>query len=787
MRKKLGLAFLLSLGIVATTSLGFSSWIIPALTFVASPSGDDSVRAVAYVESTGNRYASIERAVEAANSLGGTQTVYVIPEVSSIVSGGSGSYVIDPIVVRESISISSGVSLVLPYGLSDGSPQVISDSVSGGSLADSTAARVATNLKTEVLLDDGVTLTISPGATLTVGGSIGESGNLIGAELGPYAQISMLAGSSIVCYGNLNVYGYIKPLLPASGDAISEDAYPKLTIMPSGGSVPNVLVPLVVYDFSSGTTILNRYNSQLFPFNIYDIPNISVPFDIHYGSVFRGTTYFNLGIQQLNINVGFNPIIDLVGTDNSSAIIRLSSSGSHVIVENEPASSFDVVFNDQAYKSNLTIDDHTAPKSKSYYSVFGDCQINNLSFELTVEQGVGSVGAWLINQAISTMLGGTNTLTTSGMFLPFSYKWDISIHGNVTFPSDIQTKFLPGSRFNVNPGATWNLNGVAAFYGSSTAITSYPSASLPDAYVLNNGTVNVNNALGGRIETTYDGSQINFSSARSFSVTSNEESGDVQLSPVIRIEDDSGAQVDYTVLASDANKLFYGLADSEREFGHFDVLDVYSIRITSQPFLDDSSRIADFGIVAVTGGEETAYEPDESGASTLYLPQGSDTVLRISNPSNEVAYVENSGTGAIYPLLGNEYVEISISSSVDLSIVPRSIISPQIKVSMNESWALWGSSSATSFDIALSSYYHEKNSSFTVTWQPDRNWYSYYIDKSSTYETADISWLAVGDFISFENLTNATLRTVDSNVLSIEGKYMLTASCTGTLSFTFTR
>lgn len=774
MRKKLGLAFLLSLGIVATTSLGFSSWIIPALTFVASPNGDDSVRAVAYVESTGNRYASIERAVEAANSLGGTQTVYVIPEVSSIVSGGSGSYVIDPIVVRESISISSGVSLVLPYALSDGSPQVISDSVSGGSLADSTAARVATNLKTEVLLDEGVTLTISPGATLTVGGSIGESGNLIGAELGPYAQISMLAGSSIVCNGNLNVYGYIKPLLPADSDAISEDAYPKVTIAPSGGSTPNVLVPLVVYDFSGGSQILSRYNQKIFPFNIYDIPNITVHFDIHYGSILRGTTYFNF--QVLSYVVGFNPVIDLVGTANSSAIIRLSNSGSHVLIENEPGSSFDVVFNDQAYKSNLTIDDHSAPKSKSYYSVSGDCQISNLSFELTV--GKDQTAAALINAAIRGMLGGTNTLTTSGMFLPFSYKWDISINGNVTFPSDIQTKFLPGSRFNVNPGATWNLNGVAAFYGSSTTITSYPSASLDDAYVLNNGTVNVNNAIGGRIETTYDGSQINFSGAQGYSVTSNEESGNVQVSPVIRIEDDSGAQVDYTVVSSDANKLFYGSADSEREFGHFDILDVYSIRITSQRFLDDSSRIADFEIVAVTGGEETTYEPDENGASTLYLPQGSDTVLRISNPSNEVAYVENSGTGLAYPLLYKDYVEIPVSSSMDLSIVPASQISFDIRVHMDQ-WSIVAG--YASFKVHLTDT-NVNGHDYSFKWNP--SWGT--IDADETV-SCDQTWLTVGCFVQFTNMHRSEVASYDSEkvtfIESQQGYLIKPPSNNATLSF----
>ena len=773
MRKKLGLAFLLSLGIVATTSLGISSWLIPALTFVASPNGDDSVRAVAYVESTGNRYASIERALEAANSLGGAQTVYVIPEVSSIAPGSDGSYVVDPIVVRESISISSGVSLVLPYGLSDGSPQVISDSVSGGSLADSTAARVATNLKTEVLLDEGVTLTISPGATLTVGGSIGESGNLIGAELGPYAQISMLAGSSIVCNGNLNVYGYIKPLLPASGDAISEDAYPKVTIAPSGGSTPNVLVPLVVYDFSGGSQILSRYNQKIFPFNIYDIPNITVHFDIHYGSILRGTTYFNF--QVLSYVVGFNPVIDLVGTANSSAIIRLSNSGSHVLIENEPGSSFDVVFNDQAYKSNLTIDDHSAPKSKSYYSVSGDCQISNLSFELTV--GEDQTAAALINAAIRGMLGGTNTLTTSGMFLPFSYKWDISINGNVTFPSDIQTKFLPGSRFNVNPGATWNLNGVAAFYGSSTTITSYPSASLADAYVLNNGTVNVNNAIGGRIETTYDGSQINFSGAQGYSVTSNEESGNVQLSPVIRIEDDSGAQVDYTVVSSDANKLFYGSADSEREFGHFDILDVYSIRITSQRFLDDSSRIADFEIVAVTGGEETAYEPDENGASTLYLPQGSDTVLRISNPSNEVAYVENSGTGLAYPLLYKDYVEIPVSSSMDLSIVPASQISFDIRVHMDQ-WSIVAG--YASFTVHLTDT-NVNQHDYSFRWNP--SWGT--IDADETV-SCDQAWLTVGCFVQFTDMHRSEVASYDSEKVTFiesQGYLIKPPSNNATLSF----
>ena len=117
MRKKLGLAFLLSLGIVATTTLGFSSWVIPVLSFSASPSINDSSDAVAYVRTDGNsdRYFwDLGKAINFANSFS-SASVYVIPGVGTrddpiLLEGGrnvsSG---------RNVVTLSSGVSLYLPF------------------------------------------------------------------------------------------------------------------------------------------------------------------------------------------------------------------------------------------------------------------------------------------------------------------------------------------------------------------------------------------------------------------------------------------------------------------------------------------------------------------------------------------------------------------------------------------------------------------------------------------------------------------------------------------------
>ena len=681
MRKKLGLAFLLSLGIVATTTLGFSSWVIPALNFVASPKGDNSAKAVAYVESSGKRYASVEGAVQAANSLGGTQNVYVIPGVSFIGASEDGDFSSEPIVVRESFVISPGVSLILPFGISNGAPQVINDRAAGSGFADSSVSNIAANLKTEVLLDEGVTVTIEPGATLTIGGSIGESGNLIGAELGQYAQISMAAGSNIICNGNINVYGYIKPFTKAGS---TELISPKITIRPKNGSIPNVLVPLVAYDFSSGSVLLDRYNQKLFPFNVYDIPNITVPYDVYYGAAFKGTTSFNLGISQLNINVPFNPVIDLIGTANSSAIIKLLSGDSYVSVDNQPGSQFNFKYQGEDYVSDLTINDRSSPNSKGYYSVYGNCEISNLSFELLVTEGSGLITAGTINAAIKLMLG-SNTLTTSGMFLPFPYKWDITINGTVTFPSDIQAKFLPGSRFNVNPGATWNLNGKAIFYDSSSTINSmYPSSKLPSSYALNNGTINVNNAIGGKIETSSDGAQLNFSRCQSFSVVSNEEGGNVELKPLIELKENDGTKLTYEVNSSDANKLFYGHTDENSEFGYFEKFDVFIVTISSKTFIADDSRTPSFEVSVINGaGTETKYEPVSSGTYNIVLPSGDDYKLRIYNSSGEVGYILNESTGEATSLINSNYHEIIISSSTSLSVVPKETISFNMKASID--------------------------------------------------------------------------------------------------------
>ena len=253
MRKKLGLAFLLSLGIVATTALGFSSWVIPALDFAATPTVEEAV-AVAYLKNdSGTQYfTNIEGAVAKANASPGNQEVFVIPGISMEDASKP-----NPIVINDDVTIGSNVSLILPY---DGETYETLQ-ISGGTSSDITVENRRANLRTEVLLRDGCTLTINAGGKLIVGGEIGFNPPCAGTVLGKFCQISMGLNAKIDCFGTVIVNGFIKPYDEMYEN--NEDTRPRV-ILRNGASAR---VPMQIYDFSSGSTSLDYYSDGIFPFN----------------------------------------------------------------------------------------------------------------------------------------------------------------------------------------------------------------------------------------------------------------------------------------------------------------------------------------------------------------------------------------------------------------------------------------------------------------------------------------------------------------------------------------
>ena len=628
MRKKLGLAFLLSLGIVATTALGFSSWVIPTLGFTATPTVEEAV-AVAYLKNdSGTQYfTNIEGAVAKANASPGNQEVFVIPGISLEDASKP-----NPIVINEDVTIGSNVSLILPY---DGETYETLQ-ISGGTSSDITVENRRANLRTEVLLGDGRTLTINAGGKLIIGGEIGFNPPCAGTVLGKFCQISLGLNAKIDCFGEMTVNGFIKPYDEAY--EVNEDTRPRV-ILRNGASAR---VPMQIYDFSSGSTSLDYYSDGIFPFNVFDMPNVTTMFEIDYGSVLTGLTSFMF--SKFGITAWFQPNIELV-SPNSSAVICLQQGD--LSYDYQPASTYQL--------SGLTrglSDIKRGSLSVTTYFVNGSCTINNLVVKLDAT-----------DEAIAFFIQmlGFSTISTDGLFIPFSYKWDIRLTegSTCTFPSNISTKFLPGAKFELGPNSVWNVEGKAAFYRESYSFNGYPT-SLEEAIVENSGTINVFGALAGRILGKCEGSVVNFNSGSSCSLTVNDATATISID----------ASTDFSIsgsLSLDRNFSSYGgtgrftsveYLDEGETIYPYEPNDLEFVAINVSRY--DSFADTKFDVVA----NNVTYSSDDLPLVDLALVGGAD--VSFVNCVN-VAYVMFNGN--YFTPDENGTINVPASSSGDMLVV----------------------------------------------------------------------------------------------------------------------
>ena len=498
MRKKLGLALFLSLGILATTTLGFSSWIVPSLSFSAVPSTDVSSKAVAYVRTEGNAdkyFWDLGKAINFANTFS-SASVYVIPGVGTrdepiVLEGGH-----NEASGRNVVTISSGVSLYLPF---EGETYEQRGYGANG-FSDSSWTNVGTHLKSNVLLAKDTDLYIESGANLFIGGQVGDLGSsLIGVTSGSYAQLLLGESSTVICNGGtIRCFGYIKPEFEeyngsyVSGGGRKSDG---VLVHMNGG---NLFSPLAFYDFRGGSLLSGLNAADIFPLAVFDLPNISAPLLIESSATY--TAYIEMYSGTLKqhfqgefVFCGVGGVMDLA--DGASLFMDYTPSLTQSVGE---------------MHAGLTYNDYSSPafikegsngnEGRTTVIVDGGATFNNINANLYIE------------------------ISTEGMFVPFSWKWDITAKsGDYIF--NVNTKFLPGASVLVESDANLFLNGETIFYqnwkGSIEASVPYP-ANLPAAKLVNNGNIRINGPFGGVIETSVSGAEINLESGASLSSSSPE-------------------------------------------------------------------------------------------------------------------------------------------------------------------------------------------------------------------------------------------------------------------------
>lgn len=465
--RKIITSLLLALN-VCLVGVGHAYWTF----FVSKEYGNDEItlgdvegdREVCYLNSDteGNRFASIEAALATANK-NGSGTVYVYPKAENSA--------LQPIYIKRDCVIKSGVTLTLPYsGTKYDSEKDDSDLNSHSKeliMADSSTSNVQKYRVTQVIMNEGVTLTVESGAHLNVGGFLwSRYVQLAGQTAGNYAEISLCKKASIVCNGgDINVFGYIKEY-----DVLNNSSHIDLK---SG----TLLCPLVIYDYQGGartTGVLNLSNpSKLTPFSCFDLCNIQTKMIVNSAAFLKVKTALYVdGLRGLAAN--FYPtgsedrVVTMIGNSTSKTILQLTSGT--IEMKYTPAVKGVTSIN---YDSTKTL-----------FSIKGKVTLGGFSLDVSGKK-----------------------LNTEECFFPISWRlgFELEKGSEITFNKKI--KFMTGSTLRINNGASLSISNNCNFYQSfednkEGMNTLYPD-NLPAAKLICNGNLTVTSTgiFGGLVST----------------------------------------------------------------------------------------------------------------------------------------------------------------------------------------------------------------------------------------------------------------------------------------------
>lgn len=361
------------------------------------------------------------------------------------------------LVMTESVTIPEGVTLLLPYAVSD----TVGTAVGTTSNA---SARVSWLNESKYLY-----LTFTVNGTLTVNGSLvvggvqhypDQSGQ--GHTSGAYSQI--INNGNIIVNGTLQVYGLIK----GNGSITVE-------------SSAKVYQPFVVLNFSGGTNTYDLYGADQFPFVQFATINIQCNQTVKYGAKVYGMTslYFFSSVTQQDVVL----IDDIANINGSEGSLIWLAEGSYAELSYSDASVKQAVGNINLTEYGLTT-----------VKIHGNVTAGN--FHL---QGYGSKNMVLA--------------------IPYTYNFVLCNGSNVTMQANYGYKIMPGANFTVEEGATLNVESGAKLYVYDALIQSdksskiYPDASILSKYgfakngnLIVNGTLNISGEFAGIIQT--DGSGI---------------------------------------------------------------------------------------------------------------------------------------------------------------------------------------------------------------------------------------------------------------------------------------
>lgn len=301
---------------------------------------------------------------------------------------------------------------------------------------------------------------IESGGSLIIGGETGQNSiPMQGGTRGSCAELNFVEGGSIDCSGKIISYGFIHDL--EEGKRGPDEAAIEVE---ATGSVSR---PLTRYSWFGGETVRN-IKDNVFPCNVFDLPNIRVPMLFDYGSTLTGKVKVNAQ------NTYIPAEASIIARDNSEGFLQLKS-GKDQDGSGIPGSA---LFNADDVDTDKTSTSYSSHKTS--IKTKGDFEFSGVSV---------SVG---------------ETIDTKKNYLPISGIFDISV-GKGVGKIKYKTKLLPGASLRILPEARLTMEQNFVAYQNSKAEngnTFFGGYQFPKpATIYNEGTIEVKSGFDGLILT----------------------------------------------------------------------------------------------------------------------------------------------------------------------------------------------------------------------------------------------------------------------------------------------
>ena len=330
---------------------------------------------------------------------------------------------------------------------------------------------------------------IESGGSLIIGGETGQYNlSLQGGTRGSCAELDFVEGGSIDCHGKIISYGFIHDL--EEGKRGPDEVAIEVE---KTGSVSR---PLTRYSWFGGETVRN-IKDNVFPCNVFDLPNIRVPMLFDYGSTLTGKAKVNAQ------NTYVPAEASIIARDNSEGFLQLKS-GKDQDGSGIPGSA---LFNADDVDTDKTSTSYSSHKTS--IKTKGDFEFSGVSV---------SVG---------------ETIDTKKNYLPISGIFDISV-GKGVGKIKYKTKLLPGASLRILPEARLTMEQNFVAYQNSKAENGNTffggyQFSKP-ATIYNEGTIRVKSGFDGLILTnsrtgccSFDSSYGGVNDCKEFDSTSKAE------------------------------------------------------------------------------------------------------------------------------------------------------------------------------------------------------------------------------------------------------------------------